>query len=139
MTSTAPAVDLSLDEAAALAPAVDAVHAAARVAQGAFLIDVRSDAGRASTGAIPGATVVDRYEVDGAFDLASAAKLAPVLSLDTPIVVVCGSVRGSGPVAAALREKGFTNVVHVEGGAPAWRDAGLPFELPSDTGTDATP
>ena len=135
MTSTAPAVDLTLDEAAALAPAVDAVHAAARVAQGAFLIDVRSEQGRAATGSIPGATVVDRYEVDDAFDLAAATRLAPVVSLDTPIVVVCGSVRGSGPVAAALREKGFTNVMHVDGGAPAWRDAGLPFE----PGSEATP
>ncbi|MEN0129349.1 MAG: rhodanese-like domain-containing protein [Brevundimonas sp.] len=134
MTSTAPAETLSLDEAAALAPVVDAVHAAARVADGAFLIDVRSDKGRAATGAIPGATVVDRYEVDAAFDLAAVTRLAPVVSLDTPIVVVCGSVRGSGPVAAALREKGFTNVVHVEGGAPAWRDAGLPFE-PGTEGT----
>ncbi|HWJ84174.1 MAG TPA: rhodanese-like domain-containing protein [Cellulomonas sp.] len=128
MTSTAPAQDLTIEEATALAPSVDAVHAAARVADGAFLIDVRSAAGRESTGSIPGATVVDRYTVDETFDLTSATKLAPVLSLDTPIVVVCGSVRGSGPVAAALREKGYTNVVHVEGGAGAWRDAGLPFE-----------
>ena len=45
-------------------------------------------------------------------------------------MVVCGSVRGSGPVAAELRAKGFTNVVHVEGGFPAWKDAGLPTEAP---------
>ena len=134
MTSTAPAQDLTIEEATALAPSVDPVHAAARVADGALLVDVRSAAGREATGAIPGATVFDRYTVDQTFDLTSAAKLAPVLSLDTPIVVVCGSVRGSGPVAAALREKGYTNVVHVEGGAGAWRDAGLPFE----PGTDGT-
>lgn len=128
--STAPAEDLTIEEAGALAPLVDPAQAAARVADGAFLIDVRSEAGRARTGAIPGATVVDRYDVDADFDLASAVHLAPVVSLDTPIVVVCGSVRGSGPVAAALREKGFTNVVHVEGGAPAWKDAGLPIDAP---------
>jgi len=131
---TAPAVDLTLEEAAALAPTVTPGDAADRVAAGAVLVDVRSDAGRASTGAIPGALVVDRYAVDRDFDLASAARLAPVVALDTPIVVVCGSVRGSGPVAAALRAKGFTNVVHVDGGAPAWRDAGLPFDAP---GADA--
>ncbi|WP_034648192.1 rhodanese-like domain-containing protein [Cellulomonas sp. HZM] len=128
MTSTAPAHDLTIEEATALAPSVDAVHAAARVADGALLVDVRSAAGRESTGSIPGAALVDRYTVDETFDLASATKVTPALSLDTPIVVVCGSVRGSGPVAAALRAKGFTNVVHVEGGAAAWRDAGLPFE-----------
>jgi len=126
--STAPAQDLTLEEATALAPALDAVHAAARVAEGAVLVDVRSAAGRASVGEIPGASVVDRYTVDETFDLTSATRLAPVVSLDTPVVVVCGSVHGSGPVAAALIAKGYTNVVHVEGGAGAWRDAGLPFE-----------
>lgn len=126
--STAPAEDLSLEDAGALAPLVTPADAAARVADGAVLVDVRSDAGRARTGAIPGATVVDRYAVDTDFDLASAARIAPVVSLDTAIVVVCGSVRGSGPVAAELRARGFTNVVHVEGGAPAWKDAGLPVD-----------
>ncbi|GCE77136.1 rhodanese-like domain-containing protein [Cellulomonas biazotea] len=131
--STAPAQDLTLDEAGALAPLVTPAQAAAAVAAGAVLVDVRSDAGRATTGALPGATVVDRYAVDDAFDLAAAARAVPVVSVDTPVVVVCGSVRGSGPVAAALREKGFTNVVHVEGGAPAWKDAGLPVDqVPSD-------
>jgi len=129
--STAPAEDLTLEEAGALAPLVDPTDAAARVAAGAFLVDVRSEAGRARTGSIPGATVVDRYDVDADFDLTSSLRLAPVLSLDTPVVVVCGSVRGSGPVAAALREKGFTNVVHVEGGAAAWKDAGLPIDEPA--------
>ncbi|AEE46542.1 rhodanese-like domain-containing protein [Cellulomonas fimi] len=130
--STAPAQDLSLDEAGALAPLVSPGEAAERVAAGAVLVDVRSDAGRATTGSLPGATVVDRYAVDTAFDLDSAARVVPALSLDTPVVVVCGSVRGSGPVAAALRDKGFTDVVHVEGGAPAWRDAGLPVEQADD-------
>ena len=126
--STAPAADLTLEEAGALAPLVAPDAAAQRVAQGAVLVDVRSDAGRATTGSIPGAHVVDRYRVDEAFDLAGASRLAPVVSLDTPVVVVCGSVRGSGPVAAALRAQGFTDVVHVEGGAPAWDEAGLPLE-----------
>ena len=112
--------------------------AADRVTAGAVLLDVRSAAGRAATGHIPGAHVVDRYAVDEQFDITSAARLAPVLSLDTPIVVVCGSVRGSGPVAAALREKGFTQVVHVEGGAAAWREAGLPIaEAQADSAAPA--
>ena len=126
-----PALHLSLEEATALAPSVSPEQAAERVAEGAFLIDVRSAAGRATTGAIPGATIGDRYAIDEEFDLAAATHHAPVVSLDTPIVVVCGSVRGSGPVAAELRAKGFTNVVHVEGGFGAWKDAGLPAEEPT--------
>jgi rhodanese-related sulfurtransferase len=126
--STAPALDLDLDAAGALAPLVTAQEAAARVASGAFLVDVRPDEARTRIGVIPAATVVDRTTVTSTFDLASADRLEAVVSHATPVVVVCGSVRGSGPVAAALREMGFTDVVHVEGGAPAWRDAGLPID-----------
>jgi rhodanese-related sulfurtransferase len=127
----APAEHLSLEDAAALAPSVSPQEAAARIAEGAVLIDVRSEAGRSRSGAIPGATVADRYGIDEEFDLTAATRHAPVVSLDTPIVVVCGSVRGSGPVAAELRARGFTHVVHVEGGFPAWKDAGLPAEPPT--------
>lgn len=105
--------ELTLEEAGALAPLVTAQDAARRVADGAVLIDVRSDAGRAEAGELPGARVVAKSRIatlDG-------------LALDTPVVLFCGSVRGSGPSAQALRERGFTNVVHVEGGFPALRAA----------------
>lgn len=130
--SVAPATDLDLDQAGALAPLVTARDAAARVARGAVLVDVRSEAGRVANGTIPPATVVDRYGLDEAFDLEAATRLAPVVDLDTPVVVVCGSVRGSGPVAAALRARGYTDVVHVEGGFDAWREAGLPTGTAGD-------
>lgn len=126
-----PAVDLSLEEAGALAQLVTPSDAATRVADGAFHIDVRSEAGRTTAGTIPGATTVDRNELDVLFDQSSEQKLAAAKSLDTPIVVSCGSVRGSGPVAAVLREKGYTDVVHVEGGFDGWKQAGLPTDPPA--------
>ncbi|MET7772679.1 rhodanese-like domain-containing protein [Nocardia sp. NPDC005366] len=52
-----------------------------------------------------------------------------IIALDQPIVV-CGSVNGSGPVASGLLERGFIDVVHVEGGFPAWQEAGLPTDPP---------
>jgi len=105
----------------------DARAAGARVERGALLIDVRSAGGRASTGEIPGATLADRHDLDALFGPADA----PAISLDTPVVVVCGSVNGSGPVAAALAARGYTDVTHVDGGFPAWRDAGLPATGPA--------
>ncbi|PRZ43698.1 rhodanese-related sulfurtransferase [Antricoccus suffuscus] len=125
-----PAVDLSLEDAGALAPLVTPQDAATRIADGAFHIDVRSETGRATAGTIPGATAVDRNELDALFDQASAQKLPAAKGLDTPIVVSCGSVRGSGPVAAVLRDKGYTDVVHVEGGFDGWKQAGLPTDPP---------
>ncbi|MTD16636.1 sulfurtransferase [Nakamurella sp. YIM 132087] len=130
MSDTAPALDLSLDDAGALAPLVSAQEAADRIAAGAFLVDTRSEAGRSANGEVPGATVIDRFQVDALFDADSPTRLPQVTGPDTPIVVLCGSVRGSGPVAAALIAKGFTDVVHVEGGFPAWKDAGLPADPP---------
>ncbi|MGC5168348.1 LLM class flavin-dependent oxidoreductase [Luteimicrobium sp. DT211] len=104
------------------APVQPAREAAERVAAGAVLIDVRSAGGRAATGAIPGARVTDRNRLESLFDDAGT----PLVSLDTPVVVVCGSVNGSGPVARELRRRGFTDVTHVDGGFPAWKEAGLP-------------
>jgi rhodanese-related sulfurtransferase len=75
--------------------------------------------------------VVDKATVDSAFDIGSDTHLPAVTSLDTPVVVICGSVLGSGPSAAALLAKGFRDVVHVEGGFPAWKAAGLPAEEPA--------
>jgi rhodanese-related sulfurtransferase len=75
--------------------------------------------------------VVDKAAIDTAFDQGSSTHLPAVTSLDTPIVVIYGSVLGSGPFAAALPAKGFHDVVHVEGGFPAWGTAGLPAEEPA--------
>jgi rhodanese-related sulfurtransferase len=127
MTDTTP----TLEEAGALAPLVTPTEAAKRVETGARLVDVRRATGRAGAGEIPGATVVDKAAIDTAFDLDSDTHLPAVTSLDTPIVVICGSVLGSGPSAAALLAKGFQNVVHVEGGFTAWKEAGLPAEEPA--------
>ena len=127
--TTAPATDLDLAEAGALAPLVTPQEAERRIEQGAAVIDVRSDAGRTKDGLLPGASIVDRYALDGSFDPASPDSL--VTGTDHPVVVICGSVRGSGPVAAELIRRGFSNVVHVDGGFPGWRDAGLPVIAPA--------
>ena len=123
-TSTRTSTSTDTDEnATSSAPLVTAREAQARVAAGAVLLDTRSPGGREKTGAIDGAVIVDRDRLDDEFDFDSAARHQEVASLDTPIVVVCGTVNGSGPVAEALIARGFVNVVHVEGGAPAWHES----------------
>jgi rhodanese-related sulfurtransferase len=102
---------------------VTAEEARTRVAAGAVLLDTRSPGGREKTGAIPGAVIVDRDNLDAEFDADSPTRHPEVTSTETPIVVVCGSINGSGPVAEALIARGFRNVVHVEGGALAWHEA----------------
>ena len=95
---------------------VSPLLAAAAVQGGARFIDVRSDGFRARTGGLPQAEIIAKDRLDEAF--ADAADTRPV-------VVICGSINGSGPVADQLVAKGFANVVHVDGGFAAWKDAGL--------------
>ncbi|MEV0568807.1 rhodanese-like domain-containing protein [Dactylosporangium sp. NPDC050588] len=114
------------------APLVDAAEAGRRVTDGAVLIDVRSAPRRATDGTVPGAIIADRKRIAAEFGLDSPERHAPIVSLDTPIVVVCGSIVGSGPVAAELQARGFTNVVHVDGGFTAWAEAGLPTVAPEN-------
>lgn len=114
--------ELTIEQARALAPLVTAEEAVARVTAGALLIDVRSAAGRSTAGELAGATVVAKDEVTQRFSPGAPTVLA---SPEQPIVVVCGSERGSGPVAVELLGLGFTDVVQVAGGFPALKDIDL--------------
>lgn len=115
---------------------ITAGEAAALIAEGALLVDVRSDAGRNSTGAVPGALVVNRERVEEDFGPDSSERLAQVTGTDQKIVVFCGSVNGSGPVARKLEVLGYANAVHVDGGFPALREAGVPTTGPVDAGNN---
>lgn len=131
MTTTTSELDTSCavpDAAPTLVePAlVPAPLAAAAVAGGALLFDVRSAPTRERQGGLPQARLADRTRVAEQFGEGSAERFDDVTSLDQPIVVICGSENGSRPVAEELLALGFTNVVHVAGGFPAWAAAGLP-------------
>ena len=43
-----------------------------------------------------------------------------------PVIVVCADGSRASKAAATLRAGGFTNVVNLTGGFPAWQQAGLP-------------
>ncbi|MFE4194681.1 rhodanese-like domain-containing protein [Paenarthrobacter sp. NPDC056912] len=117
---------------------ITAEEAAKLIEEGALLIDVRSEGGRASTGAVPGAVVVNREHVEEDFSPESAHRLAEVGGTDQKIVVFCGSENGSRPVAQKLHVLGYANAVHVDGGFPALRDAGVPTTGPTTPSVEAT-
>ncbi len=134
LTNTAPATELSEEEAGALAPLISAPAAAARIKAGSLLLDVRGHHSRDHDGLIPGAVLADRYHLEDSLDLSQADDPD---TRDRSLIVICGSVNGSGPVAAALVARGFTNVKHVAGGFPAWRAAGLPLDRAEPAGPHA--
>jgi rhodanese-related sulfurtransferase len=100
--------------------------AAEWVRGGAVLIDVRSQPTRERVGGVTGAIVVDRERLPELFGADSPERLVQVTSAEHPVVVVCGSVAGSQPVADWLLEHGHSSVAHVDGGFDAWKAAGQP-------------
>jgi rhodanese-related sulfurtransferase len=52
----------------------------------------------------------------------------PALSPDKRVILHCASGGRSALAAKALKEMGYGNVAHLEGGFIAWKDQGLPAE-----------
>ncbi len=110
---------------------ISADEAARLIRDGVLLVDVRSEGGRASTGSVPGAVVVDKENVAQDFGPESAARLPQVTGTDQKVVVFCGSVKGSGPVVEKLKVLGYSQAVHVDGGFQALHDAGVATTVPA--------
>ena len=100
-------------------------RAAAALARGALLVDIRPHAQRVAEGEIPGALVLERNVLEWRLDPQSSARV-PEASYDLAAVVVCSEGYTSSLAAATLQVLGLTRATDLEGGFVAWRDAGLP-------------
>jgi rhodanese-related sulfurtransferase len=118
-------VDELLDRAREQLERVSAQEAAAEVAQGAVLVDIRPFLQRATEGEVPGALLVERNVLEWRFDPSSQARL-PLADADLRVIVLCQAGYTSSLAAAALREVGVHRATDVVGGYEAWRAAGLP-------------
>ena len=129
MTST-PVRPRSIDEVLADARSrltrVTPLEAAARVAAGAVLVDIRPAAQRAREGEVPGALVVERNVLEWRFDPRSAARLPIATGYAVDVLVLCSEGYTSSLAADALRELGLHRATDVVGGFWAWAAAGLP-------------
>ncbi len=101
-----------------VAAEISVAEAYDRIQQGAFVLDVRSQA-EYDEFHLKGSTLIPLEELSD--------RLAE-LPQDEEIVVVCRSGRRSRLAAETLLEAGFTNVVSMQGGLQDWRDAGYPVE-----------
>lgn len=122
----APTIDELLVRARRGLDRIEAVQAAAELAQGALLVDTRPADQRAEGGEIPGATVIDRNVLEWRLDPASPSRIAAVSGYDVRVIVICEEGYSSSLVAATLQELGLGNATDVIGGFQAWRSAGLP-------------
>ena len=106
---------------------VEPARAAAIVADGGLLIDIRPSEQRMREGIIPGALVVERNVLEWRLDPASDHRLGVVTGYEQPIVIVCSEGYASSLAAASLQDLGLVNATDLVGGFRAWEAAGLPL------------
>lgn len=99
-------------------------EAAAAVARGAVLVDIRPEWQRRADGEIPGSLVVEYNHLLWRLHPTSDARL-PQATPGQEWVVVCTEGYTSSLAADALRSLGLP-AADLEGGIHAWREAGLP-------------
>ncbi|KAK7460618.1 hypothetical protein VKT23_009338 [Stygiomarasmius scandens] len=81
-------------------------------------------------GNITGSLVIDRNVLEWRFDPRSSSKLSIVDRYDLRIIVFCQDGSSSSLAAYSLQELGMLNATDIIGGYSAWRDAGLPVDIP---------
>jgi molybdopterin/thiamine biosynthesis adenylyltransferase/rhodanese-related sulfurtransferase len=89
---------------------------------GVTLLDVR-EKDEWDEGHLPGATFLPRGFLEVRVEKAVPEK-------GQPVVVYCAGGTRSAYAAKTMQDLGYTNVVSMEGGYGAWKNAGMPFVVP---------
>ena len=92
------------------------------------LVDVREASERAEQGVIEGSVHVPRGLLEFCADPASPAHRAE-LRPECRVIVHCASGGRSALAAVVLRDLGYRDVAHLDGGLIAWQRAGMPVAL----------
>jgi len=93
----------------------------------AVLIDLREPEERATTGTIPGAIHAPRGMLEFYADPASSYH-RPEFNPSQRTILHCASGGRSALAADTLKQLGYTNVAHLEGGITAWKETGHAVE-----------
>lgn len=96
------------------------------------LVDVR-DASELADGTIPGAVHASRGMLEFYADPSSPYHKAE-LNPDRRVILHCASGGRSALAVQTLRELGYTDVAHLDGGFKAWRASGKPIRSPQRSG-----
>ncbi|MFF4607440.1 rhodanese-like domain-containing protein [Streptomyces sp. NPDC001339] len=112
---------------------VDPQEAAAAQKAGGLLVDIRYAQLRARDGAIPGALIVERNELEWRLDPTSPHRAPAATHHDLPIIVICNEGYASTLAALSLRRLGLHRATDLAGGFQSWRRAGFPvLNRPAD-------
>jgi rhodanese-related sulfurtransferase len=101
-------------------------NAAAEVATGALLVDIRPLEQRRRQGDVPGALIIGLTVLEWRLAPSSDHRI-PQTGPDVRVIVLCGQGYSSSLAAASLRRLGL-DATDVIGGVEAWAAAGLSIE-----------
>jgi rhodanese-related sulfurtransferase len=107
---------------------LDPLEASHAVADGALLIDIRSESQRARDGVVPGSLFVARNVLEWRCDPESPHRDERIDGRERQLILMCNEGYQSSLAAATLHELGLTRATDLAGGFQAWRAAGLPVE-----------
>ncbi|QEC44344.1 rhodanese-like domain-containing protein [Pseudobacter ginsenosidimutans] len=97
------------------------------VKQGATLIDIRETEEIGSIGKIPGSVHAPRGLIEFYAD-ESTPYHKQEFEKSNRIILHCASGGRSALAVRTLKEMGYENIAHLDGGIKAWKEAGLPVE-----------
>lgn len=89
------------------------------------LIDIRENEELKQNGKIPGSVQASRGMLEFYAD-PSLPYHKPEFNKDNRIILHCASGGRSALATATLKQMGYENVAHLDGGFKAWKEAGLP-------------
>jgi rhodanese-related sulfurtransferase len=100
----------------------------------AILIDVRDLTRIRETGMAAGAVPISAgtLPVRADKELPEEFRDPRLQDRSRPVITICDLGPMSAISAKTLKEMGFADVAHVDGGTQAWKDAGLPTEGPPE-------
>lgn len=105
-------------------------QAQAEIAKGdVTVIDIREPAELIQNGKIAGSINAPRGMLEFYAD-ASLPYHKPEFNKEKRIILYCASSGRSALAVKTLKEMGYTNIAHIDGGMNAWKAAGLPIEQP---------
>jgi rhodanese-related sulfurtransferase len=97
------------------------------LSKGATLIDIRESEELKQTGTIPGSTHAPRGMLEFYAD-SSLPYHKPEFDKGKRIILHCASGGRSALAASTLKQMGYENVAHLDGGIKAWKEAGMPVQ-----------
>ena len=98
---------------------------------GATIVDIREPSEWDETGVIPGAVLAPRGLLEWWADPTSRYH-RPEFDPNSRVILHCAAGGRSALAAATLKEMGYGNVAHLEGGITAWKEQGYPTEERAD-------